>query len=285
MRAPDTHRTWLDDHRHAAAERFIAAPAPDTSAEVWRYGRIEEVDLAAYSAVAASATEVEPVDDFGAALAIVRDGWVTRIERSDSLGSARVERLIEHSDGEALFGSVRGDGRDAITELHDSAVGDPVIIDVPRGVHVEKPIIIDTYSNIDNGLTSPHTIIRVGENASVEVLERRRSGNSNQLVVPFVEIDVAPSARVGYLVVQKLGPNTVCLEHHSSKVAKQANLVAALAAFGGSYARTRSDLELVGRGANGDLLAAYFGDGEQMLDFRTFQEHLAPPRTSCSRVR
>ena len=37
---------------------------------------------------------------------------------------------------------------------------------------------------------------------------------------------------------------------------------------------------MVGRGANGDLLSAYFGDGSQMLDFRTFQEHDAPDTTS-----
>ena len=49
---------------------------------------------------------------------------------------------------------------------------------------------------------------------------------------------------------------------------------------GGAYARTRADIKMAGRGANGDLLSAYFGDGNQMLDFRTFQEHAAPDTTS-----
>ena len=61
---------------------------------------------------------------------------------------------------------------------------------------------------------------------------------------------------------------------------QQATVTAGLAGFGGDYARLRTDCRLVGRGATGDLLAAYFGDGDQTLDFRTFQDHVAPDTTS-----
>jgi Fe-S cluster assembly protein SufD len=40
------------------------------------------------------------------------------------------------------------------------------------------------------------------------------------------------------------------------------------------------DCRLVGRGATGNLDALYFADGDQMLDFRTFQDHAAPDTTS-----
>ena len=42
----------------------------------------------------------------------------------------------------------------------------------------------------------------------------------------------------------------------------------------------RSDCRLQGRGAHGDLDAIYFGDSDQVLDFRTFQDHNAPNTTS-----
>src|SRR5690606_38662314 len=64
------------------------------------------------------------------------------------------------------------------------------------------------------------------------------------------------------------------------EVDSQASVKAGLASFGGDYARLRTDCRLNGRGANGDLLAAYFGDGSQTLDFRTFQDHVAPDTTS-----
>ena len=47
-------------------------------------------------------------------------------------------------------------------------------------------------------------------------------------------------------------------------------------ALGGDYARLRSESRLDGQGAESDLLAVYFGDGTQMLDFRTLQDHAAP---------
>jgi len=50
--------------------------------------------------------------------------------------------------------------------------------------------------------------------------------------------------------------------------------------FGGDYARLRTDCRMVGRGATGELDAVYFGEGDQTLDFRTFQEHVAPDCTS-----
>jgi Fe-S cluster assembly protein SufD len=50
--------------------------------------------------------------------------------------------------------------------------------------------------------------------------------------------------------------------------------------FGGDYARLRTDCRMVGRGATGELDAVYFGEGEQTLDFRTFQDHVAPDCTS-----
>ena len=49
-----------------------------------------------------------------------------------------------------------------------------------------------------------------------------------------------------------------------------------MVALGGAYARLRSESLLAGSGAESDLTAVYFGDGDQMLDFRTLQDHDAP---------
>jgi Fe-S cluster assembly protein SufD len=63
-------------------------------------------------------------------------------------------------------------------------------------------------------------------------------------------------------------------------VESDATLTSVCAAFGGDYARQRTDCRLIGRGATGKLRAVYFGEAEQMLDFRTFQDHVAPDTTS-----
>src|SRR5207248_9645626 len=65
-----------------------------------------------------------------------------------------------------------------------------------------------------------------------------------------------------------------------STVDSNGTLTSVCAAFGGDYARLRTDCRLVGRGAAGRLRAVYFGEAEQMLDFRTFQDHAAPDTMS-----
>jgi Fe-S cluster assembly protein SufD len=126
----------------------------------------------------------------------------------------------------------------------------------------------------------PHVVVDIGADAELTVVEHRISGSGSALVVPLVELAVGPAARLGYAEVQDLGSEVWQLGRQVSSVAGQGSLTAATAAFGGGYARVRTDCDLVGRGASGTLLAAYFGDGDQTVDFRTFQNHRAPDTTS-----
>jgi len=233
---------WLDEVRATAASQFAQAEAPSGVDEVWRYSRIADIDLHAYTAVSADAgSDIDAIGIDGAAATIViRDGRIVSLDRTDALGKATVNALVDDPNGEALFNSVRGEAIDAVAHLHDANLGDVVVIDVPRGHHVEAPIVIDVYSDVEGGLTCPHTIVRAANGASVAVFERRRSGSADQLVVPVVELDAAPDARVGYLVAQQLGVNTNSLEHHVAQSDQQAHVICSVAAFGGSYARTRA---------------------------------------------
>jgi hypothetical protein len=77
---------------------------------------------------------------------------------------------------------------------------------------------------------------------------------------------------VGYVGLQQLDRAAWSIGTLDIEAEAQASVTAGLAGFGGDYTRVRTDCWLVGRGATGDLLAAYFGDGDQTLDYRTFQE-------------
>lgn len=271
---------WLTSVRETAAAAAVDAPFPSDSEEVWRYSRIGDVDVSEYRLAADPISEIDTIRlPAMAAVIDVRDGWITSVERID-VADAIVGPLVDHPEARSLFGSVQGGPTDSLRLHHDRSIGDPVVVDVPARTMISDPIVIDVYSDVDAGLTAPHTIIRAGRGSSVTVLERRRSGDRAQLVMPWVEIDAGPDARIAYQVVQQLGSNTISLEQHTSQADQQSHVVTAVAAFGGSYARTRADFTLGGRGASGDLLAAYFGDSDQMLDFRTFQHHVGPDTTS-----
>src|SRR3954468_18647242 len=99
-------------------------------------------------------------------------------------------------------------------------------------------------------------------------------------MAPVTELSLARAARLDYLNAQNLGGATWQIASQVSTVDQDATLTSVCAAFGGDYARQRTDCRLVGRGASGNLRAVYFGEADQMLDFRTFQDHVAPDTTS-----
>ena len=171
MSAVSSTAPWLDDLRSAASSAFGSADRPSEEDEVWRYSRIGDVDLERYSPVSeVIAGPDAKVIDGAAATVIIRNG-VASIERTDKLGKATVSVITEHVDGQALLNSVRGEAIDAVGHLHDAHLGDVIVIDVPRGVAVEAPIVIDTYSAGEATITCPHTIVRAEAGSQVTVVE------------------------------------------------------------------------------------------------------------------
>jgi Fe-S cluster assembly protein SufD len=100
------------------------------------------------------------------------------------------------------------------------------------------------------------------------------------LVAPVTEVDVAAGGELHHLVVQHLGPRVWQTAYHSSRVGADASLNVFNVALGGDYARVRTDSRLIGAGGSTHLLALYFGDGTQMHDFRTLQDHEGPKSMS-----
>ena len=64
---------WLDAYRAAAAAQFAEAEPPSNTEEVWRYSRIDSIDLQKYTADAAAASEatIDPMPIEGAAAMVV----------------------------------------------------------------------------------------------------------------------------------------------------------------------------------------------------------------------
>jgi Fe-S cluster assembly protein SufD len=151
---------------------------------------------------------------------------------------------------------------------------------VPPGRSVE-PVVVVHWVEGSGVAVFPHVVVDAGADSDVRVLEVLLSGpDADALVVPVTDLVVGKAARVGHVVVQDLAPNAWSLGHLRSTVDADATLTATAVGMGGSYARLRTDCRLTGRGATGNLRAMWFGEGEQRLDFRTFQDHAAPDTTS-----
>jgi Fe-S cluster assembly protein SufD len=145
----------------------------------------------------------------------------------------------------------------------------------------DRPVVVLHWTEGDGVSSWPHLVVDAGEDRDVTVYEHSASSDDTvALVVPVTELRVAAAARVRYLHGQVLGCHTWQIARQLSSVERDANLSTSAVALGGDYARLRIESSLVGRGAHGEMLAAYFGEQRQMHDVRTLQDHVAPQTTS-----
>jgi Fe-S cluster assembly protein SufD len=244
---------WLADRRRAAAQRLAEAPMPSTDDDVWRYSRIDELDLDRLVSAASEST----------------------VEHGE-LGRARV--LRGDDVGPELLGELP-EGGHAVTWLRQALVADPIVIDVPAGVTVPEPIVVRHQGAADGTAAAVRLVVRAGADSDVKVVEVF-DGGGDGVLLPTTELRLEGSSRVGYAGAQLLDRRAWSLGTLELDIESQATAKACLAGFGGAYTRLRTDCRLNGRGATGDLVAAFFGDGDQTLDYRPFQDHVAPDTTS-----
>jgi Fe-S cluster assembly protein SufD len=279
---------WLRARRTAAAERLVNAVLPSVDEEVWRYSRIGELDLGRYS-VLVEPTATTPSPDVDAlraavpdraALVVVHDGFVVHHEPDGLPDGVTVAPLADLADGDTAIGSVLDGPTDVFGLMNDAYSAVPVVVRVPSGITVERPIVVVDWLATDGVAVFPRTIVQMGAASEATLVELHSGPSAASLVAPITELDVGADARLTVVTVQQRSSSTWTIAEQATRVAQQATFVGHQVGLGGDYARSRVDCRLVGRGATGNLRAAYFGEGEQMLDYRTFQGHLAPDTTS-----
>ncbi|MDP8975617.1 MAG: Fe-S cluster assembly protein SufD [Actinomycetota bacterium] len=292
---------WLRARRDAALERFRAADPPTEAQEVWRYSRIDELDLDAYSPLTPG-TGDGPVDGSGlesvlppaleavaaavgerAGLVVVHNGRVVRTEVQPALAERGLVLGTLDSDpagGEDLVGSVAA-GPDFFVDLNTALMADVVTVRVPRGVAIERPVLVLHWVDASSGAVFPRLVVKAADASQVSVVDHVASPPGlAAFVAPVVELDAGEAANVAYVGMQELGRKVWQVGYQASRVGRDATLNSVLVALGGEYARVAADSRLEGLGGTSRLRALYFGDGDQMHDFRTLQDHDAPKTTS-----
>jgi Fe-S cluster assembly protein SufD len=241
--------------RLAAAERFAIAPLPTPGEEIWRYSRIDQLDL----------------DQFSPAKCVTD---VTMGGSGDSAGDLLVE------DEPELFAD---ETPDVFAELNRAFMS-PTVIRVPAGKTVADPIIV-THSISGSGTAVfPRLVIDAGPDSEVTVVERFVAAPGAEadeaLVVPVLQVRAQQAARVKYLAVNEVGINTWQVGNQQAVGERDSTTLLATVTLGGDYVRARTEARLSGQGASTKQVALYFAGGTQMHDFRTIQDHDAPDTNS-----
>jgi Fe-S cluster assembly protein SufD len=287
---------WLRERRAAGYEAFAATPLPSEGEEVWRYSPIDDLSLDEFTPGPPDAPAPTPgsaADELLTALraalgatagsVLVHDGRAGRFTTNGGIvpaavfafGSADRVPAARH-----LLGSVQRGG-DALVRLNDAFTPDPVFVDVPAGVTVADPVLVVHWCE-PGAASFPRTVVRAGEGARLSVVEvfAGADGAARSLVVPVTELSADAGAALSYVSLQVLGGAAWSVGRLAARGAGGSTLRTFTVGLGAAYGRIRTDVALDGRDASCEVLSTYLGDGVQVHDIRTLQDHEAPRTTS-----
>jgi Fe-S cluster assembly protein SufD len=261
-------------------DRYKALPLPTTSDEPWRFTDLKGFDPDAFvsnghvrgPAPVVAGTSMLELDV--AAFATVNEDGI-EIERAPA--GVTFEPLREHE----LLGTLVG--AEEKFAAHNAALWEHgLLVRVPRGVVLEQPLYVRIVNSREGGALFWRLLVVAEPESRFSVVEEYVSGSpelggySNAVS----ELFVGQGGKVEYVSLQNLSAQTWHFASHRARVERDAELDWVAGGFGSKKGKTRIQNDLAGPGATSRVTGAYFADGDQHLDYDTFQEHIAPNTTS-----
>ena len=265
--------------RDEALARYAELPVPDTTMEPWRFTDLTGFDPDAFSDSRTAATGTGPdvtlLDIAVAGVARVTEAGI-QIEKVPA--GITFEPLTREAD---RLGTLVG-ADDKFTAHNAARWEHGLLVRVPKGVELDAPLYVRVTNTVEGGTLFWRLLVVAEEGARFSLIEEYVSaspdlvGYSNTVAEVFVD----QGAKFEYVSIQSLSKETWHFATHHATVGRDAELDWVAGGFGSKKGKIRIQNDLAGVGATSRVTGAYFSDGQQHLDYDTFQEHIAPNTTS-----
>lgn len=258
-------------------ERYQALSLPTKKDEHWRFTDLRGFDPDGWSDGASAPTAVPAslVSLDTTATATIDESGV-RVDRAPE--GIRFEPL---TDDHPLLGTlVRPDDK---FRAHNAAVWQHgLLVQVPAGVELERPLYLRVASAVPEGSLFWRLLVVAEPGARFSVVQELTSADEHldAYVNGVVEVVVREHAKVELVNVQRLSRKTWLFASCHARVERDAELDWVEGGFGSGRGKVWIQNDLAERGATSRVTGAYFADGDQHLDYDTYQLHAAPDTTS-----
>jgi Fe-S cluster assembly protein SufD len=265
--------------RAEALERYRELPLPDTTGEHWRFTNLRGFDPDSFGrdqeTVPRTTAARAMLDLDVAGLAVITEAGV-EIERAPE--GITFEPLSE--DHERLYSLVGWDEKFA---AHNAAVWQHgLLVHVPKGVELDKLLYVRVTNSAEDAALFWRLLVIADPGARFALVEEVASSTPDlrSYTNAAVELFVEEAAKLEYVSLQNLSRETWHFASQHARVERDAELDWVTGGFGSKKGKVRIQNDLAGEGATSQVTGAYFTDGNQHLDYDTFQEHIAPSTTS-----
>jgi Fe-S cluster assembly protein SufD len=267
--------------RTAAAARYAELPLPSTTDEHWRFTDLRGFDPDAFvrnGHVPGSDPKTGPAETMldvdVAGLAVVGEDGIS-IERAPE--GVTFEPLTDHARLGELVGT------EEKFAAHNAAVWEHgLLVVVPKGVVLQQPLAVRIVNSAPGRALFFRLLVVAEPESRFTLIEEYASaspeleGYTNAVAELFVE----QGAKLEYVSIQNLSRDTWHFASHHARVERDAELDWVAGGFGSHRGKVWIQNDLNGPGATSRVTGAYFADGNQHLDYDTYQLHVAPNTTS-----
>lgn len=273
---------FIKDYRGKAWNTFENLPMPSTSDEPWRRTdlrrleastfRLPEIDeWKNYEAVPREILKPLVGDTHGGQIILQPGGVQVEVDSELTDQGVIFTDLMtaegKHADilARAMGQIVRGD-EGKFASMASALASAGVLVYVPRGVEVEKPLHSVMWGPGLGLAHLNHIIVWVEDGASVTYVHETASpanADSQTLHNGIVEIHVGAGANLQFVELQSLGKHVWNFSHERAQVARDGNLDWVFVAAGSHLTKSFYDMDLIGTGASGRMSGFYFTDGHQ----------------------
>ncbi len=260
----DNEPAFLVELRSEAARRALELPLPDRATHRFRF--TEAAALVPGGAITQTLLEMSP-----AAVDIafdVSDEAVAAGARVLPFGQALASdlsgRIAEHL-GRLV------DMDDPLLDANLAMFSAGVVVVVPDRVQIETPIVLRFSAGDHEGLAAARTLVLVGAEASVSVIEELDVSAGFASVV--TEVVLGPGSRVTHGRMESGGPAGVAFSRSAYRVDRDAFLSHVHVLLSDGLVKVEAAPVIVGAGGRVEGLGMSFTGGRARADFRAIEDH------------
>ncbi len=280
---------WVGERRRAGFEWLEKLEVPTGAEEEWRYvvipGDPASLPLADRPGEPIAPDDLDEALSAAAGRAQVVDGTTVAIESASETGVVFAPLASAYTDNEA---ELRGaylqavdPGTDRFAAAHAAFAGDGVFLYVPPGVAAADPFLIDIQGVTPGSVSFPHVTVVAERNSEASVVIRYRSAPGAELaMIPQVEASVRDGGRLRLTTVQQLDEAATTIAHQRLDLGRDSTAFLGEVGLGGSFGRLDLGIDLLGSGGTADVVGIYYGEHEQVLDYRLLIDHFGPSTSS-----
>jgi Fe-S cluster assembly protein SufD len=280
QRVSSGNPAWLGAARAAAFDLFESLDLPADSNELWKYVELD-FDLGDYGLPVEPAAADSVYSDERPGLVVSNGIAVGPGFESETFVLKPLAEALGANPELAERYDAPGPGHDKFSAGHRAFGGDGAFVSVAARRVVPAPLFVDLRAGAASSISFPRVMIDVADGGEAAVVVDMASPDElTALVIPEVDVTLGDGANLRLTVLQTWGASTTAISRVRVSAGRDANITLAEAGLGGLLSRLHLEVDLEGRGSSARIVGAYFGDRDQVLDYRYFMRHIGENTSS-----